>query len=273
MNRNIYYLPQIVGRGYGKFWYDTKRYRVLKGGKGSKKSATTALNYIYRIMKYPESNLLVVRAVFSTHRDSTFAQLKWAQEKLGVAHLWQNTISPMEMVYKPTGQRILFKVTAERLKYDDKKDRMLKNAYISGTGILYTYWDSSIRTGLYADEGRQMAITGDIACEVLDIENIVFGDPNNEDVESQPYIIIARRMDVEAVRREAVEYGQPIENIVPDCQNGYFRNAGDRGEDEPTYSQRVTVVTKLYKKYDKEGKFTIWGKTVTEKAVVRPEWD
>ena len=68
-----------------------------------------------------------------------------------------------------------FKVTAERIKYDDKKDLMLKNAYISGTGILYTYWDSSIRTGLYADEGRQMAITGDIECEVLDIENVVFG--------------------------------------------------------------------------------------------------
>lgn len=116
MNRNVYYLPEIVGKGYGEFWYDTKRYRVLKGGKGSKKSATTALNYIYRIMKYPDSNLLVVRAVFSTHRDSTFAQLKWAQERLGVAHLWQNTVSPMEMVYKPTGQRILFRGFDDVLK-------------------------------------------------------------------------------------------------------------------------------------------------------------
>ncbi len=110
------YLPDIIGGGYGDFWKDFNRYRVLKGGKGSKKSATTALNLIYRLMKYPDSNLLVVRAVFNTHRDSTFAQLKWAQEKLGVAHLWQNTVSPMEMMYKPTGQRILFRGFDDVLK-------------------------------------------------------------------------------------------------------------------------------------------------------------
>ena len=110
------YLPDIIGGGYGEFWKDQNRYRVLKGGKGSKKSTTTALNLIYRLMKYPDSNLLVVRAVFNTHRDSTFAQLKWAQEKLGVAHLWQNTVSPMEMTYKPTGQRILFRGFDDVLK-------------------------------------------------------------------------------------------------------------------------------------------------------------
>ncbi len=110
------HLPEIIGSGYGDFWRDTKRYRVLKGGKGSKKSATTALNYIFRLMKYPESNLLVVRGVMNTHRDSTFAQLKWAQEKLGVSHLWQNTVSPMEMTYKPTGQKILFRGFDDVLK-------------------------------------------------------------------------------------------------------------------------------------------------------------
>lgn len=166
-----------------------------------------------------------------------------------------------------------FKITAERLKYDDKKDQLLRNAYISGTGILYTYWDSSIRTGLYADEGRTTAITGDINCEVLDVENVVFGDPNNEDVQSQPYIIIARRMDIDAVKREAEKYGQSVDEIVPDGQYGYYRNSGDRGEDEPNESRRVTVLTKLYKKYDDEGNCTVWGMTVTEKAVVRPEWD
>lgn len=110
------YLPDIIGSGYGRFWKDENRYRALKGGKGSKKSATTALNYIYRLMKYPESNLLVVRGVMNTHRDSTFAQLKWAQERLGVSHLWRNTVSPMEMVYSPTGQKILFRGFDDVLK-------------------------------------------------------------------------------------------------------------------------------------------------------------
>ena len=109
-------ISDAVGGGYDEFWNCKKRYRVLKGGKASKKSATTALNFIYRLMKYKESNLLVVRAVMNTHRDSTFAQLKWAQEKLGVAHLFKNNLSPLEMTYLPTGQKILFRGFDDVLK-------------------------------------------------------------------------------------------------------------------------------------------------------------
>lgn len=109
-------LSETIGGGYKEFWNSKKRYRVLKGGKASKKSTTAALNFIFRLMKYPESNLLVVRAVMNTHRDSTFAQLKWAQEKLKVSHLWENKVSPMEMTYKPTGQKILFRGFDDVLK-------------------------------------------------------------------------------------------------------------------------------------------------------------
>lgn len=109
-------LKQIVGGGYDRFWNDKSRYRVLKGGKGSKKSTTTALNLIYRIMKYPGSNALVVRAVMQTHRDSTFAALSGAQNKLGVSHLWKNSVSPMQMIYKPTGQKIIFRGFDDVLK-------------------------------------------------------------------------------------------------------------------------------------------------------------
>lgn len=52
----------------------------------------------------------------NTHRDSTFAQLKWAQERLGVASLWKNTVSPMEMIYLPTGQKIIFRGFDDVLK-------------------------------------------------------------------------------------------------------------------------------------------------------------
>lgn len=109
-------LSKIVGQGYERFWNCKKRYRVLKGGKGSKKSATTALNFIFRLMKEENTNLLVVRQVMNTHRDSTFAQLKWAQERLGVSQHWNNTVSPMEMVYKPTGQKIIFRGFDDVLK-------------------------------------------------------------------------------------------------------------------------------------------------------------
>ena len=99
-------ISDIICDGYEEFWKDRHKYRVMKGGKGSAKSSTTALNFITRIMKYPDSNLLVVRAVFNTHKDSTYAQLKWAINKLGVDDLWRCTTSPLEMTYKPTGQKI-----------------------------------------------------------------------------------------------------------------------------------------------------------------------
>lgn len=102
-------LPEIVGKGYKEFWNFRGRYRCLKGGRGSKKSCTMALWLIYHIMKYPLSNAVVVRRFFNTHRDSTFAQLKWAINRLQVKHLWKATMNPLELTYVPTGQKILFR--------------------------------------------------------------------------------------------------------------------------------------------------------------------
>lgn len=109
LNKNVIRLPQLIGKGYGNFWRFKGRYRVVKGGRGSKKSCTTALWFIYNMMKMPLANSLVVRKFYNTHRDSTFAQLKWAINKLGVSHLWKSTMNPLEMIYLPTGQKILFR--------------------------------------------------------------------------------------------------------------------------------------------------------------------
>ena len=109
-------LPLVVGRGYGTFFRYTGRYRVCKGSRASKKSATTALNIIYRMMKYPQANTLVVRKTFRTLKDSCFAQLKWAINRLGVADWWHCTESPLEMTYKPTGQKIYFRGLDDPLK-------------------------------------------------------------------------------------------------------------------------------------------------------------
>lgn len=102
-------LPEVVGKGYGSFWRFKGRYRICKGGRGSKKSATTALWFIYNIMKYEDANALVVRRFFNTHKDSTFAQLKWAIRRLGVEKYWKASKSPLELTYIPTGQKILFR--------------------------------------------------------------------------------------------------------------------------------------------------------------------
>jgi len=110
------YLPDIVGKGYGEFWRCTKRYRVCKGSRASKKSKTTALNFIVRLMQYPSANLLVVRKVFRTLKDSCFTELKWAINRLCVANFWEIKESPLEMTYLPTGQKIYFRGLDDPLK-------------------------------------------------------------------------------------------------------------------------------------------------------------
>jgi len=110
------WLPDIVGKGYGTFWNFKGRYRVCKGSRASKKSTTTALNFITRMMQYPESNLLVVRKIGRTIHDSCFNQLLWAIHRLGVDAFWTSKETPLEITYKPTGQKIFFRGLDDPLK-------------------------------------------------------------------------------------------------------------------------------------------------------------
>ena len=108
------HLPTLIGKGYKTFWGFRGRYRVVKGGRGSKKSTTATFWYPYMMMKYWDLYklkpcTLVVRRYFNTHRDSTFAQMKWAINRMGVSHLWKATKSPLELTYIPSGQKILFR--------------------------------------------------------------------------------------------------------------------------------------------------------------------
>ena len=102
-------INDIVGKGYKDFWTTKKRYRIVKGSRGSKKSCTTALWYILHMMSTPDANLLVVRKNYNTHKDSTFSQLKWAINRLQVSQYWDTRVSPLTITYLPTGQKILFR--------------------------------------------------------------------------------------------------------------------------------------------------------------------
>jgi phage terminase large subunit len=109
-------LPKLIGKGYKDYWNFTGRYRVCKGSRASKKSKTTALNFIFRLMKYPGANLLVVRKVFRTLKDSAYTDLRWAIRQLQVDDYWDYKESPLELIYKPTGQKILFRGLDEPMK-------------------------------------------------------------------------------------------------------------------------------------------------------------
>ncbi|MGZ9459641.1 PBSX family phage terminase large subunit [Staphylococcus epidermidis] len=109
-------LDKIVGGGYNQFFNNKNFYRVVKGSRGSKKSKTTAINFIYRIMEYNWANLLVVRRFSNTNKQSTYTDLRWATNRLGVKHLFKFNDSLPEITYKPTGQKILFRGLDDPLK-------------------------------------------------------------------------------------------------------------------------------------------------------------
>ncbi len=67
-------------------------------------------------MKYPQANLLVVRKVFGTLKDSCYTELKWAIHRFGVDSLFECKLSPLEITYKPTGQKIYFRGLDDPLK-------------------------------------------------------------------------------------------------------------------------------------------------------------
>jgi len=114
--KKVVSLPEVVGKGYKSFWNFKGRYRVVKGSRASKKSKTTALWYITNLIKYPEANLLVVRKTYRTLKDSCFTELRWAARRLGVEEHFIFKESPLEITYKPTGQKIYFRGLDDPLK-------------------------------------------------------------------------------------------------------------------------------------------------------------
>ena len=114
--RTEIFLPEVVGKGYKTFWDFKGRYRVVKGSRSSKKSKTAALNFIYRLEKYPLANLLVIRKTERTLKDSCFKELRWAITRLGLSGNWKSSVSPLQITNRRTGQVIYFRGLDDPLK-------------------------------------------------------------------------------------------------------------------------------------------------------------
>ena len=116
MKRREISLSAVLGGGYNDFWRSKKRYVVCKGSRASKKSTTAALKIVTRMMQYPLANTLVVRKTGASLKDSCWTQLRWAIDRLGVSAGWRARVSPLELEYLPTGQKILFRGLDDPLK-------------------------------------------------------------------------------------------------------------------------------------------------------------
>lgn len=109
-------ISKTIGGGYNRIWNSKKFYKVIKGSRGSKKSVTTQIELIYKMMKNPWMNVIAARRYQNTLRDSVYVGLKSATNRLGVSSLWKFTTSPMEATYLPTDQKILFRGFDDALK-------------------------------------------------------------------------------------------------------------------------------------------------------------
>lgn len=88
----------------------------IRGGRGSLKSSTVSLLVPQLLIANPNTHALVLRKVANTLRDSVFNQYMWAIAELGMAGLWYAKVSPMEIIYRPTGQKIMFRGADDPMK-------------------------------------------------------------------------------------------------------------------------------------------------------------
>ncbi|MHB1323978.1 MAG: PBSX family phage terminase large subunit [Coriobacteriia bacterium] len=91
---------EVRGHEYTHWW--------LKGGRGSLKSTFASIEVVMLLLRHPEANAVVLRKVAKTIRKSAYAQILWTIGVLGLSSKFRATTSPMEITYRPTGQKIVF---------------------------------------------------------------------------------------------------------------------------------------------------------------------
>jgi phage terminase large subunit len=92
---------ELKAEKHGEVW--------CKGGRGSTKSTFISIEILLGIIKDTDANAVVCRRYQNELRDTVYGQFEWSAAKMGVAHLFKFQISPMQIVYLPTGQKIVFK--------------------------------------------------------------------------------------------------------------------------------------------------------------------
>lgn len=90
----------IMQHAYTYYW--------LCGGRGSFKSSFTAIVTILLLINNPAAHVAVIRKRDNTLRKTVYEQMLWAIEKLGLTEFFIARLSPLEIIYKPTSQKINF---------------------------------------------------------------------------------------------------------------------------------------------------------------------
>lgn len=93
------------------------------GGRGSTKSSFFGIEALVLLLRNRDCNVVVLRKVAATLRDSVYAQMQWAISILGLDSQFIQKTSPLRMIYKPTGQQIVFLGVDKKEKIKSIKPR------------------------------------------------------------------------------------------------------------------------------------------------------
>ncbi len=109
---------------------------TLYGGRGSCKSSFTSLMLLIILGLNPDVSAACIRKHENTCRDSVFAQLQWAIDKLGLGDAYRCTVSPLQIVNKKTGQKIFFRGCDDPVK--------LKSLKVSKGYVGFLWFEESV---------------------------------------------------------------------------------------------------------------------------------
>lgn len=113
-------LSQVIGPAFYPVAHDVFEHGHThydeSGGRGSLKSSFVSIVVPLLLINNPGTHALVLRKVANTIRDSVYAQYVWAIGELGMADYWDTKVSPMELIYRPTGQKIMFRGADDPMK-------------------------------------------------------------------------------------------------------------------------------------------------------------
>lgn len=114
-----FYLPaQLIGKAFVDInrQIEPNKTYIFEGGRGGLKSSFISLKIVELLKNNPLMHACILRKVSATLKDSVFAQMKWAIHELGLDNEFQCKASPIEIIYKKTGQTIFFRGCDDPIK-------------------------------------------------------------------------------------------------------------------------------------------------------------
>lgn len=143
----------------------------------------------------------------------------------------------------------------------------LTDGAVTGDYCAHFYWDSSAMP--YG--GAYGPYRGEIQMELVDGLNVMFGNPNSSDVQSQPYILVIGRGNVDELRAEVEKHSKRQEcadSIQPDSEFGEQAGIGGRTEINADDGSGKCLYCYLYSKKTEKGVTTVHVTKATRSCVI-----